>query len=182
MNNKELRLESSIHIGTDKHLAIKKRYSKTFPLHAHEYFEVEIILDGIGYQLINGKKYLSGNPRFLSEEKIEITSIEKTIDELSKQGKTPLIFAEEKKIIGIIAVSDTIRNDSIEAIKAFKAIDGKGLSRVDFFVERETNKIYINEINTMPGFTKISMYPKLFEAVGVSYSELLDKLIENAIK
>ena len=68
------------------------------------------------------------------------------------------------------------------AIKAFKAIDGKGLSRVDFFVERETNKIYINEINTMPGFTKISMYPKLFEAVGVSYSELLDKLIENAIK
>ena len=67
------------------------------------------------------------------------------------------------------------------AIKAFKAIDGKGLSRVDFFVEKETNKIYINEINTMPGFTKISMYPKLFEAVGISYSELIDKLIQNAI-
>lgn len=66
------------------------------------------------------------------------------------------------------------------AIKAFKAIDGRGLSRVDFFIERDTNKIYINEINTMPGFTKISMYPKLFEAVGISYSELLDKLIENA--
>ena len=56
LKNKELRLESSIYIGTDKHLAIKKRYSKTFPLHAHEYFEVEIILDGIGYQIINGKK------------------------------------------------------------------------------------------------------------------------------
>ena len=68
------------------------------------------------------------------------------------------------------------------AVRAFKAIDGKGLSRVDFFVEKESNKIYINEINTMPGFTKISMYPKLFEAVGISYSELLDKLIENAIK
>lgn len=67
------------------------------------------------------------------------------------------------------------------AIKAFKAIDGKGLSRVDFFVENITNKIYINEINTMPGFTKISMYPKLFEAVGISYKELLDKLIESAI-
>ena len=65
------------------------------------------------------------------------------------------------------------------AIKAFKAIDGKGLSRVDFFVEKETNKIYINEINTMPGFTKISMYPKLFEAVRITYTELLDKLIEN---
>lgn len=72
--------------------------------------------------LINGKKYLSGNTRFLSEENIEIASIEKTVDELSKQGKTPLIFAEENNIIGIIAVSDTIRNDSIEAIKAFKAL------------------------------------------------------------
>ena len=68
------------------------------------------------------------------------------------------------------------------AVRSFKAIDGKVLARVDFFVEKETNKIYINEINTMPGFTKISMYPKLFEAVGISYSELLDKLIENAIE
>ena len=67
------------------------------------------------------------------------------------------------------------------AIKAFKAIDGKGLSRVDFFVEKDTNKIYINEINTMPGFTKISMYPKLFENVGIQYSDLLDKLIRNAL-
>ena len=67
-----------------------------------------------------------------------------------------------------------------EAIKAFKAIDGSGLSRVDFFIEYETNQIYINEINTMPGFTSISMYPKLFEASGISYSELLDKLIDLA--
>ena len=66
------------------------------------------------------------------------------------------------------------------AIKAFKAIDGKGLSRVDFFVEDKTNQIYINEINTLPGFTKISMYPKLFEAVGIPYEELLDKLINLA--
>ena len=48
-------------------------------------------------------------------------------------------------------------------------------------LEKKTNKIYINEINTMPGFTKISMYPKLFDAVGIKYSELLDKLIENAL-
>ncbi len=67
------------------------------------------------------------------------------------------------------------------AVKAFKSIDGKGLSRVDFFVEEGTNKIYINEINTMPGFTKISMYPKLFEAVGISYAELLDRLIQYGI-
>ena len=68
------------------------------------------------------------------------------------------------------------------AIKAFKVIDGKNISRVDFFLENVTNKVYINEINTMPGFTSISMYPKLFENSGIRYSELLDKLIQNAIK
>lgn len=64
------------------------------------------------------------------------------------------------------------------AIKAFKAIDGKGLSRVDFFIEKNTNKIFINEINTLPGFTNISMYPKLFEASGIPYEDLLSRLIE----
>ena len=68
------------------------------------------------------------------------------------------------------------------AKKAFKALDGKGLARVDFFIEKETNEIYINEINTMPGFTEISMYPKLFEASGIKYSEILSKLIELAIE
>ena len=72
-------------------------------------------------------------------------------------------------------ISNEIRDLSI---KAFKAIDGKGLARVDFFVEDKTNKIYINEINTLPGFTTISMYPKLFEKIGISYTEILDKLIE----
>lgn len=66
------------------------------------------------------------------------------------------------------------------AIKAFKSIDGKGLSRVDFFIEEKTEKVYINEINTLPGFTSISMYPKLFDKVGIKYSDLLDKLIELA--
>ncbi len=63
------------------------------------------------------------------------------------------------------------------AIKAFKAIDGKGLSRVDFFVEEGTDEVYINEINTLPGFTSISMYPKLFENMGMNYQELLDRII-----
>ena len=74
-------------------------------------------------------------------------------------------------------ISEEIRKT---AIKAFKAVDGKGLSRVDFFVERETNKIYLNEINTMPGFTTISMYPQLWNECGKSYSNLLDELIKNA--
>ena len=65
-----------------------------------------------------------------------------------------------------------------QAVKAFKAIDGKGLSRVDFFIEKGTNEIYINEINTMPGFTNISMYPKLFQEAGISYKDLIDKIIQ----
>lgn len=66
------------------------------------------------------------------------------------------------------------------AKKAYKATDCKGLARVDFFVGDKNNKIYINEINTIPGFTQISMYPKLWEQTGVNYSDLLDKLIELA--
>ena len=89
---------------------------------------------------------------------------------------------ESKTVIPAEITEEQIEEIRKLAVRAFKAIDGKGLSRVDFFIEKETQKIYINEINTMPGFTKISMYPKLFEAVGISYSELLDKLIQNALK
>ena len=88
---------------------------------------------------------------------------------------------ESKTVIPAEITEEQIETVRKLALKAFKAIDGKGLARVDFFVENKTNKIYINEINTMPGFTKISMYPKLFDAVGIKYSELLDKLIENAL-
>ena len=66
------------------------------------------------------------------------------------------------------------------AVKAFKAVDGKGLSRVDCFIRKSDNKVYINEINTMPGFTQISMYPKLWERSGMTYTELLDELINLA--
>jgi D-alanine-D-alanine ligase len=62
-------------------------------------------------------------------------------------------------------------------IKAYKLLDCSGLSRVDSFIDRETNEIYLNEINTMPGFTSISMYPKMIEAYGLPYNELLDELI-----
>ena len=69
-----------------------------------------------------------------------------------------------------------------DGIRAFKAIDGSGLARVDFFVEQGTNRVIINEINTMPGFTSISMYPKLWEASGIPYSELIDRLIQLALE
>lgn len=79
---------------------------------------------------------------------------------------------------------DKIVYDKIRsiAVKAYKALDCRGLSRVDFFLEKDTNRIILNEINTMPGFTTISMYPKLWESVGISYKELLDKLINLALE
>jgi D-alanine-D-alanine ligase len=64
------------------------------------------------------------------------------------------------------------------AIAAFQAVDCSGLARVDFLMDPKSRKIYVNEINTMPGFTAISMYPKLWEASGVSYRELIDRLIQ----
>jgi len=64
------------------------------------------------------------------------------------------------------------------AIAGFRAVEGSGLARVDFLMDPKSRKIYINEINTMPGFTSISMYPKLWAASGVSYSELIDRLIQ----
>ena len=69
-----------------------------------------------------------------------------------------------------------------QAVQAFAALDLNGLARVDFFMEKETGKVYINEVNTMPGFTEISMYPKLWEASGLPYPQLLDRLIELAIE
>src|SRR5207244_1709095 len=64
------------------------------------------------------------------------------------------------------------------AVAAFKVIDASGLARVDFFLERGSGRLYVNEINTMPGFTQISMYPKLWQASGVSFSELVTRIAE----
>lgn len=76
-------------------------------------------------------------------------------------------------------IIDKIQRD---AVTAFQTIDGSGLARVDFFVERGTNRVIINEINTMPGFTSISMFPKMWEASGVSYGQLIDRLIQLAVE
>ncbi len=79
-------------------------------------------------------------------------------------------------------VSDEIKEQAKElAVKVFKAIDGAGLSRVDFLLEKDSRKLYINEINTLPGFTSISMYPKLWEHDGLDYPSLVHQLIQLAI-
>ncbi len=76
-----------------------------------------------------------------------------------------------------------IPEDKIEeirglAVRAYKALDCKGMARVDFLYEEDTQRIYVSELNTIPGFTDVSMYPKLWEACGTSYGKLLDELID----
>ncbi len=99
-------------------------------------------------------------------------------------------YSYEAKYIDANAATTAIpakdlTNDQIEEIRtvathAFKVLECAGLARVDFFLSKQ-GKLYLNEINTIPGFTKISMYPKLWEATGISYAELIDRLITLAI-
>jgi D-alanine-D-alanine ligase len=74
--------------------------------------------------------------------------------------------------------ADTIREVKKLAVEAVKACDAAGMARVDFFLERGTDKIYLSEINTIPGFTEISMYPKLWEVSGLPFPRLVERLIE----
>lgn len=78
-----------------------------------------------------------------------------------------------------VDVADQIR---AYAVRAYQAIDCAGMARADFFLEKDTNRIYLNELNTIPGFTSISMYPKLWQASGLTYAQLVDRLIELALE
>lgn len=91
--------------------------------------------------------------------------------------------SEEESELIIPAELAPEQSDAVRAlsIRAYKAIDCGGLGRVDLLLDKDNGRIYLNEINTIPGFTRISMYPKLWEASGVSYSELLDRLIDLAL-
>ncbi len=92
-------------------------------------------------------------------------------------------YIDDKSQLVIPATLDeeTIRRVQSLSVRTFKAIDGRGLARVDFFVDRDSNAVILNEINTMPGFTPISMYPKLWAASGIAYEDLVDRLVELAI-
>jgi len=87
---------------------------------------------------------------------------------------------ESKTIIPAQLEKDLAKEIQTLAKKVYLACDCKGLSRVDFFIEKDTNRIILNEINTMPGFTKISMYPKLMQEIGYTYPKLLDTIIKLA--
>jgi D-alanine-D-alanine ligase len=85
-------------------------------------------------------------------------------------------------VIPVKLAADKVAEIRRLAVAAFKAIGASGYSRVDFFLERGTNRLFVNEINTIPGFTAISMYPKLWEATEIKYPRLIEKLIELGIE
>lgn len=77
--------------------------------------------------------------------------------------------------------TDLIETVRSTAVRAYKALDCSGLSRIDFFIDRNTGELYLNEINTLPGFTSISMFPKMCEKAGLKFAELINLLIEEAL-
>jgi len=93
-------------------------------------------------------------------------------------------YLEEGTQLVIPAALTPMQTKKIQgfAVAAFRALELFGMARVDFFLERKGGKIYLNEVNTIPGFTSISMYPKLWEASGISFRDLIDKLIELAFE
>lgn len=90
--------------------------------------------------------------------------------------------AASKLLIPADLSKDKIEEVKDTAVKVYSALDCAGMARVDFLVDKDNLKIYLNEVNTIPGFTKISMYPKLWEATGKEYTKLLDELINLAIE
>ena len=116
-----------------------------------------------------------GNDHVIASKVGEIISADSFYDFDSKYKNS-----ESKTIVNPDLDDNIEKNIQNLAIKSFKALDCKGLARVDFFLD-ENDNIYLNEINTMPGFTSISMYPKLFEASGVNLKDLLTKIIELAL-
>jgi D-alanine-D-alanine ligase len=91
-------------------------------------------------------------------------------------------ISDDSELIIPAAISPALAEEGRRlAVRAYEAIDGAGLSRVDLLLDKDNGRLYINELNTIPGFTSISMYPKLWQATGISYPELLDRLIELAL-
>ncbi len=92
-------------------------------------------------------------------------------------------FDEDSELIIPAGISEEKTKTMQElAIKVYKSVDCSGMARVDFMIDKNNDEIYVNELNTIPGFTRISMYPKLFKASGISYKELISRLIELALE
>jgi len=92
------------------------------------------------------------------------------------------VLGKSKTVLPADLTAEQTREVQRLAVECYRAVECEGMARVDFLMESATGKFYLNEINTIPGFTAISMYPKMWEAAGVPYAQLLDRLIELALE
>lgn len=123
--------------------------------------------------VLDGAPLLSSLPsEIIPNPKHEFYSYEaKYLDADGAKAELPAKLSQEQS-----------KEVQLMAEKAFEVLECKGMARVDFFLDKKTNKFYFNEVNTLPGFTSISMYPKMMAASGVPYPELLSRLIDLAVK
>jgi D-alanine-D-alanine ligase len=150
---------------------------------------LSLIQDGFEYPLFVKPTNLGSSVGITKVHKKE--ELEKAIDLASSYDRKILEFYDydskyidkETQLIVPADLPDGVSRKVQEiALRAFKAVDAAGMARVDFFVSKKENKIYLSEINTIPGFTSVSMYPRLWEASGIPYSDLIDQLIQLALE
>lgn len=150
----------------------------------------EELIDAVGYALRFDRKVIV--EEFVDAREIEVSVLGNDEPRASVCGEIATSsefydykakYMDGKSMMHIPAgIADEIAESIREmALRAYLAIDGSGLSRVDFFMRKSDSRLFINEVNTMPGFTPYSMYPLMWKESGVSYSELLDTLIELAV-
>ena len=162
---------SSVGVGKAKNRSQLTECIKTAAEHDKRIL-LEEAIDGIEVECS-----VLGNDEPIASVVGEITPANEFYDYAAKYSSPDSILTIPAKI----AEETSLKIREI-AVNAYKALSCEGLSRVDFFVEKTTGEVLLNELNTMPGFTSISMYPKLFEKSGIPYPELLDRLITLAVK
>lgn len=161
-------------------VGVKKARGREELLEAFEFasrYDRRIIVE----EFIDGREMecaVLGNDDPIASTVGEVVPCNEFYDYEAKYGSE----STSKTIIPAELPAETVREIREYAVRAFKALDCSGLSRVDFFVHKDTGRVYINEVNTLPGFTAISMYPKLWEASGISYPELIERLIDLAVE
>lgn len=139
-------------------------------------YDIKVIIE----QNINGREVECA---VLGNYDVKVTNVGEVLSALEFYDYDAKYNNPESKTVIPANIEESISKEIQEkAIKIFKALDGRGLSRVDFFIENDTNKVIFNEINTFPGFTSISMYHMLWKNKGILLPELLDNLIELAFE
>lgn len=139
-------------------------------------YDIKVIIE----QNINGREVECA---VLGNYDVKATNVGEVLSALEFYDYDAKYNNPESKTVIPANIEESISKEIQEkAIKIFKALDGRGLSRVDFFIENNTNKVIFNEINTFPGFTSISMYHMLWKNKGILLPELLDNLIELAFE